>query len=201
MIILKPSKESLEKSVEMIRKGCIIICPTDTVYGFLADATNKKAVEKIYKIKKRQKYKPLPVFIKDFKMAKDLAEIDEKQEKLIKKKWPGKYTFILELKSQISKRKTTTQKPKLYGMKKDGTIAIRLPKHKFLNDLLKKINRPLVQTSVNISGEKSLTYIKDITDEFQKDRRITLIIDGGNIRNAKSSKIIDLTKEKLTILR
>ena len=86
-------------------------------------------------------------------------------------------------------------------MKKDGTIAIRLPKHKFLNDLLKKINRPLVQTSVNISGEKSLTYIKDITDEFQKDRRITLIIDGGNIRNAKSSKIIDLTKEKLTILR
>ena len=109
MIILKPSKESLEKSVEMIRKGCIIICPTDTVYGFLADATNKKAVEKIYKIKKRQKYKPLPVFIKDFKMAKDLAEIDEKQEKLIKKKWPGKYTFILELKSQSVKPQLKSQ--------------------------------------------------------------------------------------------
>ena len=75
-----------------------MICPTDTVYGFLADAENKKAVDKIYKIKKRPKSKPLAVFVKDFKMAKELAEINENQEKILKNKWPGKYTFVLERK-------------------------------------------------------------------------------------------------------
>ena len=61
-----------------------MICPTDTVYGLVADATNKKAVEKIFKIKKRPRSKPLAVFVKDIKMAKELAEIDERQEEILK---------------------------------------------------------------------------------------------------------------------
>ncbi|MCX6722789.1 MAG: Sua5/YciO/YrdC/YwlC family protein, partial [Candidatus Staskawiczbacteria bacterium] len=85
MNILKPSKQSLNKVVETLQKGGVVVCPTDTVYGFLADATDKKAVNKIYKIKKRPKTKPLPIFVRDFKMAKDLAEIDKEQEKIINK--------------------------------------------------------------------------------------------------------------------
>lgn len=163
-----------------------MFAPLIQVYGFLADALNKKAVEKIFKLKKRPSTKPLPVFVKDIKMAKELAEISSTQEKILKKRWPGKYTFVLK-------------------SKKSGTIALRIPKYKFLNDLLKKINKPLAQTSVNISGQPALTKIKDILDLLKNcatsEVAQILIIDGGDLPKSKPSAIIDLTKNKTKILR
>ena len=193
MEILKQSKEALNKAVLVLKNGGVVICPTDTVYGFLADAENKKAVEKIYKIKDRPKSKPLPIFVKDLKMAKELALVDERAAKILQKFWPGKYTFRL-------KSKIKNQKSKLYGVDKK-TIAIRIPKYKFLNDLLEKINRPLVQTSVNISSQESLKNIKAILTTFKKNRLVGLIIEGGSDKKRKSSKIMDLTSRHLTRLR
>ena len=169
---------ALNSAIKFLNNGGVVICPTDTVYGFLALADNKNAVSKIYKIKKRSKLRPLPVFVNNFKMAKDLTDINKEQERAVKSKWPGKYTFVL-------KRK----KIKLYDGGK-GTLALRIPKYKFLNNLLKKINKPLVQTSVNISDNPSLTKINDIMEQFSKYD--ILIIDGGNLKKSKSSKIIDL---------
>src|SRR3989339_887287 len=166
MQVLKMSQKPLSKAVAALKKGKILICPTDTVYGFLADASNKKAVGKIYKIKK---------------MTKELAEINAKQEKIIKQKWPGKYTFVLNKKN------------------KKSTIALRIPKYKFLNDLLKTINKPLAQTSVNISGQPALNNIKEIINQFGD--KVDLIIDAGNLPKRKPSSIIDLTKNKIILLR
>ncbi|OGZ84158.1 MAG: threonylcarbamoyl-AMP synthase [Candidatus Staskawiczbacteria bacterium RIFOXYD1_FULL_39_28] len=181
MQVLKMSQKPLSKAVAALKKGKILICPTDTVYGFLADASNKKAVGKIYKIKKRPRSKPLAVFVKDLKMTKELAEINAKQEKIIKQKWPGKYTFVLNKKN------------------KKSTIALRIPKYKFLNDLLKTINKPLAQTSVNISGQSPMSKISDIINQFRKSD--VLIIDAGNLKKSKPSKIVDLTGKTLTRLR
>ncbi|MGD0576988.1 MAG: L-threonylcarbamoyladenylate synthase [Candidatus Staskawiczbacteria bacterium] len=188
MKIAKLEKKSISEAAEFLNKGGVIIFPTDTVYGFLADAGNKKAVAKIYKIKKRLKSKPLPVFVKDFKMAGELTEISKEQAKILKKKWPGKFTFVLERKKGI----------KSYDGAKT-TIALRIPKYKFLNDLLKKINKPLAQTSVNISGEAPMAKIGEIIKQFEKQD--ILIIDAGNLKKSKPSKIIDLTKQALTRLR
>ena len=190
-------KEAIYTAVETIQKGEVVICPTDTVYGFLADATNKKAVEKIFKLKKRSKSKPLPVFIRDLKMAKELAEINEKQEKILKKYWPGKYTFILKRKELWGVGDPTI----LWGVN-EKTIALRIPKYKFLNDLLKRINRPIVQTSVNISGQPSLLKIQEITKVFEPQKnKPDLIIDAGNLLKKKSSKIVDLTGRGKKVLR
>ena len=183
-------QKSLNKAIIAIKKGEIIICPTDTVYGFLADASNKRAVDKIYKIKKRAKSKPLPLFISNIKKAKELSEINKDQEKILEKYWPGKYTFIFRRRKKL----------KLYDGAKD-TIALRLPKYRFLKNLLKKIGAPLVQTSVNISNKPSLTTIDDIIKEFGKNKDVGLIIDGGSLSKNKPSVIIDLTKEKIKILR
>lgn len=187
MKIVKLSRKSLDGIIDFINNGGVAVFPTDTVYGFLADAQNKKAVDKIYKIKKRPKSKPLAVFVKDFKMAKDLAEIDDKQIQKLKAKWPGKYTFVLYRK-----------KIKLYDGEKN-TIAIRIPNYKFLNALLKKIDKPLVQTSVNISDNPALSKISDIIDQFNKFD--ILAVDRGNLKKSKASKIIDLTNNKIKILR
>jgi L-threonylcarbamoyladenylate synthase len=189
MEILKISNIALKKAIVVIRSGGIVICPTDTVYGFLADATSKKAVDAIYKIKKRPKLKPLPVFVNDIAMVKELADVNERQAKIFKKYWPGKYTFVLKRKPSV----------KIYGVDKK-TIAIRIPNHKFLNGLLKKINRPLVQTSVNISGQPPLLKIKDIKEKFGKYKSV-LIIDAGNLKKSKPSKIIDVTNNKIKIIR
>jgi L-threonylcarbamoyladenylate synthase len=184
-MVVKKSEAALNEAINILSAGGIVICPTDTVYGFLADATNKKAVDKIYKIKKRPKSKPLAVFVKNFKMAKELAEIDEKQKKIIKKYWPGKYTFIL--------------KRKKIDVGRLSTIGLRVPKYKFLNDLLKKIDRPLVQTSVNVSNNPCLVKISDIIERFGE--LDVLIIDGGNLRKSKPSKITDLAGKYRKVLR
>jgi len=188
MEVIKLNRKSLEIATERINNGGVIIFPTDTVYGFLADAKNKKAVAKIFKIKKRPRLKPLPVFVSGIKMAEELAIIGESQNKIIKKYWPGKYTFILERKKEI----------RLYDGAKN-TIALRMPKYNFLNNLLKKINKPLVQTSVNISGQDALSKISDIIKQFNKPD--ILILDAGNLKKSKSSKILDLTENKIKVLR
>lgn len=205
MKLIKPSENNLLKYVKALKEGNIVICPTDTIYGFLADAANKKAVERIYKIKKRPKSKPLSVFVKDFKMASDIALIDTRQAKILRKFWPGKYTFILNRKTTGLTNSTAVgfvrprMAKRIYGIDKK-TIAIRIPKYKFLNELLKKINRPLAQTSVNISAEVPLESIDEIAGKFGKHKDI-LIINGGNFKKSKPSKIIDLTEDKTNILR
>jgi len=190
MEVIKKSKKALNKAVLALKKGGVVIYPTDTVYGFLADAQNKKAVDKIYKIKKRLKSKPLPIFVKDLKMANKIAFINESQAKILEKFWPGKYTFILKRKPKI----------KLYGVA-ENTIATRIPKYQFLDDLLKRTNRPLVQTSANISSKEPLKDIDKILATFGKNKFVDLIINAGVLKNAKPSKIIDLSKGKTKILR
>lgn len=188
-------QRSLNKAISAIKNGKVLVCPTDTVYGIIADATNKKAVEKIFKTKKRPKSKPLAIFVKDMEMAKEIAEIDSRQEKILKKHWPGRFTFRLKRKKTRDGRICV----KLYGVNED-TIALRIPKYKFLNDLLEKIDRPLAQTSANISGEPPLTEISDICRKFKRTRLI-IIIGAGNSGENNPSKIYDLTFKKTRVLR
>lgn len=183
--------EIIKETTKSIRQGKVIVLPTDTVYGLICDATNKRAVKKLFKIKKRNKKKPLPIFVKDIKLAKKLAFINKKQEKIIRKSWPGKITVIL-------KRKKGQE---LYGLDKN-TIAVRISGHKLINSLFKTANAPLVQSSANISGKLASTKIKEIFAQFKNQKnQPDLIIDAGNLPKSRPSKVIDLTGKKMKILR
>jgi len=183
--------------VKSIREGGVVVFPTDTVYGLVGDAQNGKAVRKIFKIKKRPKNKPLPIFISDIKMAKEIAYIDKKQEKFLKKVWPGKITAVLKSKVQSSKSK-------IYGVDKD-TIALRIPKYGLLLNLVKQLNRPLAQTSANISGRPAPWDMEEILKQFagkkyQPDLIVRRLTSNNSAKN-KPSKIIDLTVFPPKILR
>lgn len=199
MKIIKPNKKNIPIIVEILEKGGVVVCLTDTVYGFLCLAENKKAVEKIFKIKKRPKNKTLPMFVKDIKMAREIAEILPEQEKIIKKYWPGKFTFILKLKDKKYRQEQFHRIVPMVIL--NNTVALRMPKYKFLNDLLKKIDRPLAQTSVNISNAPAIYKSREIMRKFGKSNYIDLIIDAGDLKNSKPSKIIDLTNNEINILR
>jgi L-threonylcarbamoyladenylate synthase len=177
---------------EELKKGKVVICPTDTVYGLIADATNKKAVGKIFKIKKRKDKKPIPIFVRDIKMARKLAKLNRNQEKFLKSVWPGKVTVILRPKRKF---------PKGIG-RPPKEIGLRVPNYKIINQLLLIINRPLTGTSANISGKSASTKIKEVLKQFKNQKyQPDLVVSAGNLSKSKPSLVIDLTREPPKILR
>jgi len=182
---------AMNEMVRELKKGKVIVCPTDTVYGLIAAATDKKAVDKIFKIKKRPKAIPLPIFVSNLNAAKRLAVIGENQEKFLRKVWPGKTTIVLKRKS----------KTRLYGVD-SKTIALRIPKYKLINSLLAKTKFPLTGTSANVSGRQATTKIREVLRQFQdKKFQPDLIINAGNLKPAKPSTVVDLSGSAPKILR
>jgi len=190
IVELSNKERAVKEVIDFIRQGKIIVCPTDTVYGLIAKATDEKVVKKVFKIKKRQITKPIPIFVDSIKTAKQLAKINKQQEEFLKKVWPGRVTVILERK-----------KKKIYGVAKE-TIALRIPKYKMISLLLKKTKLPLTGTSANISGGPASYKIKEVLKQFKNQKeRPDLVVDAGNLKKAKPSTIIDLTKLKPKTLR
>lgn len=195
MKVIKLLKGSFKKeakiALNILQNEGVIVCPTDTVYGLLANATSRKAVQKVFLIKKREEKKPLPIFVKDIAMAKTLARVSLLQEKYMKKVWPGKTTLVLESKGVL---------PKETGTKE--FIGMRIPRHKFIQAILNEISIPLTGTSANLAGEPSLSDSKDVIKVFQKERyKPDMIIDAGKLPYSRPSKVIDITKIEPKVLR
>jgi len=182
-------KSALKQAVFVIKKGGVVIFPTDTVYGLIADAQNNFAVRKVFKIKNRRLSKPLPVFIKNIKMAKRLAYIDQAQEKILKKFWPGKLTVVLKARP--------VEFPKGI-LSKNKKIGLRVPDYRFLNLLLEKVNCSLVATSANISSKQPSTKIKKVLSQFKNQKYLPdLVLDDKNLKDSLPSTVIDLTNRKI----
>ncbi len=182
-------KGILKKVAQLIASGSVVIFPTDTVYGLLAAATNKRAVQKVFRIKKRPLRKPLSLFVRNIAAAKQLAVMNAKQEPYIKRHWPGSTTVVLERKN--------IKKP-LYGVSQ-RTIALRQPDHTPLLSLLKKLPFPLTATSANVSDIPPVKTIEEAMRQFSR-LRPDAAVDAGTL-NGKPSTVIDLTKTPFRIVR
>lgn len=196
MQTIKINLKKLEKAklilvINLLKRGGVIIFPTDTVYIPVADATSRKAVKKVFQIKQRSPKNPIPIFVKNIKAAKKIAKINKVQEKFLETIWPGRVTVIL--KRKIGKR--------LYGVDRD-TIALRIPDLKPMNFLLEKLDIPLVGTSANISGKPASGNIKEVLRQFKrKEHRPDLVIDAGNLVKSGPSVVLDLTTSPPKIIR
>ncbi len=200
MKILKVSEKKTSKIVKIIikalREGKVLVLPTDTVYGLITNAQNQEAVKKIFKIKGRKFQKTLPIFVRDIKMAKELVFIDKKQEKFLRKVWPGKVTAVLKIKPGAEKLF------KIGIVSSEKKIGLRIPKYKLIGLLLKKLNFPVTGTSANISGQSPSTKIKEVISQFEKGKyRPDLVINVGNLPRSKPSTVLDLTVQPPKILR
>ncbi|MCX6799758.1 MAG: L-threonylcarbamoyladenylate synthase [Candidatus Falkowbacteria bacterium] len=161
----------------------IIAYPTDTIYGLGCIATSQKAIDKIYAIKKRKKDKPLLVLVKSYCMLKKYFFVSAKQDKLLRTLWiRGKAptTVILKQRGLLANNLA----PDNFG------VAVRMPiNNSFVINLIKKINLPIIATSLNISGESPIEKINQIDDEMSK--KIDLAVDAG-LLDKKSSTLIDI---------
>lgn len=175
-----------KKIIETLKGGGVGVLPTDTLYGLVGSALNKKAVERIYKLKKRDPQKPMIVLIADTKNL-TLFGVRHVSDTCLTPFWPGKVSVILPCPS----------KKFFYLHRGTKTLAFRLPKPKWLRDLLKKTG-PLVAPSANPEGMKPAQNIKEARGYFGEN--VDFYIDAGKL-SGKPSTLIKIESKKMAVLR
>lgn len=186
-----PNEREIEKVVAVLRKGGLIIYPTDTVYGLGCDITNTKAMEKVAKIKGVKLAKANFSFIcSDLSNLSDyVKQIDTPTYKILKKALPGPYTFVLPSNNNL---------PKAFKNKK--TVGIRVPDNNIIRELVEKLGNPIVSTSI-YDEDDLIEYTTDPELIFEKwSNQVEIVIDGGYGGNIPST-VINLSEGEITILR
>ncbi|MBI4895491.1 MAG: threonylcarbamoyl-AMP synthase [Candidatus Aenigmarchaeota archaeon] len=170
----------IKEIINVLRRGGVIIYPTETSYGIGCDATNEKAIKKIYEIKKRDKNKPFIVLVQNEKMADKYLKLNKISKTLIKMFSPGPLTLVCDSKilPNIS-----------------GENSFRISSDKFVQRLLKSYKNPITSTSANISGNKALFKIDEVKKTFYG--KVDIIVDGGDLKNKRLSTVFDTRSLKV----
>ena len=187
-----PDPRKIEKAVNVLRKGGIIIYPTDTVYSMACDLNNRKAVEKMAQLKGLKVEKiNFSLICYDLSHISDFTvQFSNSIYKLLNRALPGPYTFILNANTSV---------PKLFKSNKT-TIGIRVPDNKIARAIIKELGNPLLSTSVHDEDE-ILEYITDTELIYEKyQNTVDMVIDGGFGHN-HASTVIDCTENEPIVLR
>ena len=183
---------AIELAVRVLKKGGVIVFPTDTIYGLGGNACDTHVVEQIFKIKKRPLTKALPILARNLQWVKELAFVPPKLEPILEKLWPSQTTVIMP-KKDILPHLLTAGGP---------TVGIRVPDSTFIDGLLKAFGYPLVATSANISGDESKATPQKIAQDFKKEVwKPDLILDAGVLPSSLPSTILDLSTITPRIIR
>jgi tRNA threonylcarbamoyl adenosine modification protein (Sua5/YciO/YrdC/YwlC family) len=186
-----PNPKQIAKVVQVLRKGGLVIYPTDTVYGLGCDITNSRALEKIARIKGIKLTKANWSFIcADLSNLSDyVRQIDTATFKILKRALPGPYTFILPGSNSLPK-----------DFKKKKTVGIRIPDNSIAQALVRELGNPIVSTSI-YDEDELLEYTTDPELIYEKwDNLVDVVIDGGYGDNVAST-VIDLSKGEPEVLR
>ncbi len=192
MEVLKISQNSIKQAVKILKRGRIVVYPTETAYGLGADSTNSKAIKAIYDIKGRAFSKELPLIVDSLKMAERYCLMDDRALKLAAQFWPGPLTLVLKKKkgTHLAVGKTT--------------VALRISSNNTAQLLVEELGRPLTSTSANLSDRPECYSLAELTKQLQNKKaaqQINLALDEGKLPKRPVSTIIDLTGERVKILR
>ncbi|MBI4684730.1 MAG: threonylcarbamoyl-AMP synthase [Nitrospirae bacterium] len=193
-MVVKVTKDNLtdilKKAIGILNKGGIIAYPTETFYGIGARFDIENALKRIYELKKRPEEKPMPLIIGDRKMLLMISvPINNTVSALMDKFWPGPLTLLLRAKKELSQYLTAGT----------ANIAVRIPGESIALQLAIMMGFPITATSANLSGMPPAEDAETVLKYF--GNTIDLIIDGGKTPGGFSSTIIDVTGEKIKIVR
>ncbi len=191
MYDVNPSPKAIATVVEVLRKGGLIIYPTDTVYGLGCDITNTKALEKIARIKKVKLDRANFSFIcYDLSnLSSYVRQIDNPIYKLLRRALPGPYTFVLQGNNKLPR-----------DFKKKKTVGIRVPDNNIIRSIVQELGNPIVSTSI-YDEDELIEYTTDPELIFEKWKdRVDLVIDGGYGDNVPST-IIDVSGDEIEVVR
>ena len=182
--------EALGLASACLREGKVVAVPTETVYGLAANALEAASVEKIFTAKNRPAQNPIIVHVNDESMARQcVIEWPEVASELAKAFWPGPLTLVL------AKAETIPDNVTAGGT----TVGVRWPSHPFMQDLINTCRFPLAAPSANLSNHVSPTSAEHV--KSQMDGRIPLIVDGGPTSVGIESTVVDLSGDRVRVLR
>jgi L-threonylcarbamoyladenylate synthase len=185
-----PEKSVISEVARTIKTGGIASFPTETVYALGTDAYNEEMVAKVYRIKRRDRSKPISVFLKSAQDAKRLVDdVSKDAEKLMEEFWPGPLTLVFKCTN-----------PKLSLVLANGDkLGVRVSPSKFIAQLLSEAGVPITATSANISGKKSCVAANRVFYFF--NGRIDMIVDGGKSKVFLPSTVLDVSGEEVSLIR
>ena len=187
IITIGEFKKNEDEVLKEIKKGAIFIYPTDTIYGIGCDATNSKAVENVRKIKQRDA-RPYSVIAPSKEWIKKNCVLDNLQAKKWLNRLPGPFTLIFNLKHLKCVAKNITG---------NNAIGVRIPDN-WSAAIARDLNRPIVTTSANLTGEAYMTSLDDLNESIKN--KVDIIIYEGEKRG-RPSTLVNLTKDKPAVLK
>ncbi|HLA03998.1 MAG TPA: L-threonylcarbamoyladenylate synthase [Patescibacteria group bacterium] len=173
-------EDQIKEAVKILKKGGIVIFPTDTVYGIGCRFDDKDAISRLYKIKKTPESQPFPILVSDLSQVEKLAVINKTGEELIKKYWPGALTIVLQSKEGKNK------------------IGFRMPDSALIKSIIDGVGEPLIGTSANFHGSRAPRSYGEIDPDFIKLADFVL---KGECQLEMESTVIDATVDPPKVLR
>lgn len=193
MIVLinenNPQRRFIKKAKEILEEGGIIIFPTDTVYAYGCDINDKRAIERLYQIKRIPKNKPLSFIFSDIsEISQYVRNVSDNAFKIMKKAFPGPYTFIFQASKLVPKIAITNQK----------TIGVRIPDNHIALELEQALGHPIMTASVST---KEGDYVIDPMDLDKEYRNAVDIILSCGPKVSAPSTVIDFSGGDITVVR
>ena len=184
-----PSPEALDTVASAIRMGRVVAIPTDALYALAADPLSFRAVRRIYEAKGRPINRALPILVRDAFMVEDFArEISPRFRMLARRFWPGPLTIILQASARLP----------LLATGNTGRLAVRQAKSVVVDELIARVNGPIIATSANLSG---LPTCATGIDAFGvMDGRVDLVLDGGLCEGAGATTV-DITEPEWRVIK
>jgi len=183
-----PQMRLINRVVDILKEGGVIAYPTDTYYGIGCDIMNKKAIQRIYQLKQRDKGKPFSFICSDLKNISHYAKVSNYAYKTMRRLLPGPYTFVLEGSKQVPKMMLTRRK----------TAGIRVPEHPICIALVSELGNPIISTSATKPDGSVFDHPSFIDEWFGS--RLDAVIDGGTAPNEPSS-VISLNDDIPEVIR
>ncbi|MBU2492063.1 MAG: threonylcarbamoyl-AMP synthase [Bacteroidetes bacterium] len=183
-----PQLRYINKAVEVLKQGGVIIYPTDTVYGLGCDIFNKEAVERIYSIKNEAGTKLFSFLCADLKDISKYAKVSDYSYKTMKRLLPGPFTCVLPAAREVPKKLWTKRK----------SVGIRVPDNEIARTLVKELGNPIISTSVTTRKGELLYDPEEI--RYILNTQVDLMLASG-VLNSKTSTIVDLTGDEAEIIR
>ncbi len=193
MIVLinenNPQKRFIKKAKEILEEGGIIIFPTDTVYAYGCDINDKRAIERLYQIKRIPKNKPLSFIFSDIsEISQYVRNVSDVAFKIMKKAFPGPYTFIFQASKLVPKIAITNQK----------TIGVRIPDNTIALELVQALGHPIMTASVST---KEGQYVIDPVDLDKEYRNAVDMVLSCGPKISDPSTVVDFSGGEIKIVR
>lgn len=185
---VRPNPRTIERAAKVLEDGGLIAYPTDTYYGIGCDLSSKKAIDRLYGIKNRDRKKPFAFLCPDLSDVAKYARVSNFAYRIMRQLTPGPFTFVLEATKLVPDMMQSKQKQ----------VGIRVPQAPLMLAIAAKLGRPIVTTSATGLEDEILTDAKEIKEAL--GTRLDLILDGG-VQPAEPSTVVSLIDDQLEVLR